>query len=140
MACAVVAAGTTVRSQPVSTKQRKMLRLAPKSMATTLYLVSGLNVAGPLAAAWVRERTRPAVAALYELVGFCGDTRLTRSRPSMLGALRARSTKSSFEPVPMAPFCEPFVAQVTRQSARVDAADSNHVVAFEMRVQVFSER
>ena len=34
-ASAVVVAGTTVTSQPASTRQRRMLRLAPRSIATT---------------------------------------------------------------------------------------------------------
>src|SRR5437879_1059000 len=87
-ASAVVEAGTTVTSQPSSTRRRKILYLIPKSKATTLKRPSLF----PL-----QEEALPPHTPLSSVQRYAVEqvTSRTRSRPMMLGACRAFCTARS---------------------------------------------
>ena len=120
MSPAGVSCGTTVTSQPRSTRWRRMFSLAPQSMATTFFF--GLAAATPPCTG------QPAAEVLLPVQGVLRLTSATRLRPIRPGAARAAATRSaslSAGSVLMTPFMRSVDAERPRDRPGVHAGEAD---------------
>ncbi len=129
-------AGTAVTRQPASTRQRRMLRLAPKSMATTCRLAAlldGVRAGGDQLLGI--ERHLPRAAALGELVALLRRDARDEVEPFHLRCgLGAVDQRVRIFRADAAVLCAA-VADEAREPARVHAGDGHDAVLCQVVVQ-----